>query len=606
MTDRDEAPRETLAAATERLLSLRCSRGHWRGELSDSALSTATAIAALAVAGGHEHREHVRSGLDWLAGHVNRDGGWGDTVRSESNLSTTTLAWSAFAIASADGDETYARVLTGAHAWLTRAAGGLDPKQLAAAITACYGKDRTFAAPILAFCAIAGKLGEPRDAWRLVPALPFELGALSHGALRCLRLPVVSYALPALIAIGQVRHHVRRPANPLARCLRASTRARTLRVLETIQPPGGGFLEAAPLTSFVVLALAHMGLTDHPVVRKGLTFLVETVRDNGCWPIDTDLATWVTTLSVGALAAAGTLDGLDESERGAIRDWILAGQLRSRHPYTGAAPGGWAWTDLPGGVPDADDTAGAMLALHHLAGSDPRSRAAATAGATWLVGLQNRDGGIPTFARGWGTLEFDRSSPDLTAHAISAWSRWLAVLPDRTRGYVAKSLRRALRFLVRSRRDDGAWTPLWFGNERAGGQANPTYGTARVVTALLDLPAEQIAPVYHTLTDGAAWLATAQNDDGGWGGDAGVASSIEETALAVDALAKFASRSYDPEMIETIRRGAAFLIDRTDYGRRFDAAPIGLYFAKLWYFEQFYPVIFTVSALARAEAVLRR
>ena len=34
-----------------------------------------------------------------------------------------------------------------------------------------------------------------------------------------------------------------------------------------------------------------------------------------------------------------------------------------RHPYTGAAPGGWAWTDLPGGVPDADDTPGALLAL---------------------------------------------------------------------------------------------------------------------------------------------------------------------------------------------------------------------------------------------------
>ncbi len=305
MTDRDEALHETLAAATERLLSLRCPDGHWRGELSDSALSTATAVAALAVAGGHEHREYVRRGLDWLAGHANRDGGWGDTVRSESNISTTTLVWSAFAIASADGDERYAPVLRRAEAWLTRAAGGLAPRQLAAAITARYGKDRTFAAPILAFCAIAGKLGAPRDAWRLVPALPFELGALSHGALRWLRLPVVSYALPALIAIGQVKHHFRRPANPLTRCTRAATRSRTLRVLENIQPPSGGFLEAAPLTSFVALALAHMGLTDHPVTRKALRFLVDTVRDDGCWPIDTDLATWVTTLSVGALAAAG-------------------------------------------------------------------------------------------------------------------------------------------------------------------------------------------------------------------------------------------------------------------------------------------------------------
>ncbi len=32
----------------------------------------------------------------------------------------------------------------------------------------------------------------------------------------------------------------------------------------------------------------------------------------------------------------------------------------------GAAPGGWSWTDQPGAVPDADDTAGALLALHQL------------------------------------------------------------------------------------------------------------------------------------------------------------------------------------------------------------------------------------------------
>src|SRR5581483_874435 len=51
-----------------------------------------------------------------------------------------------------------------------------------------------------------------------------------------------------------------------------------------------------------------------------------------------------------------------------LRAWLLHQQYRERHPYTGADPGGWAWTDLPGGVPDCDDTPGALLALHHLAG----------------------------------------------------------------------------------------------------------------------------------------------------------------------------------------------------------------------------------------------
>ena len=53
---------------------------------------------------------------------------------------------------------------------------------------------------------------------------------------------------------------------------------------------------------------------------------------------------------LNALAAADDLDSLDTKD--SILDWILKQQYKERHPYTGADPGGWAWTDLPGGVPD--------------------------------------------------------------------------------------------------------------------------------------------------------------------------------------------------------------------------------------------------------------
>ncbi len=58
------------------------SDGHWTGELSGSALATAVAVIALDRMGA---REYVLPGLRWLAGHANSDGGWGDTVRSQSN-----------------------------------------------------------------------------------------------------------------------------------------------------------------------------------------------------------------------------------------------------------------------------------------------------------------------------------------------------------------------------------------------------------------------------------------------------------------------------------------------------------------------------------------
>src|SRR5262249_50744025 len=153
------------------------------------------------------------------------------------------------------------------------------------------------------------------------------------------------------------------------------------------------------------------------VTQNAVRFLVNSVRPDGSWPIDTNLATWVTTLSVNALAAAGELDHLDRKDE--LRAWLLKQQYKERHPYTGADPGGWAWTDLPGGVPDADDTAGAILALSHLPEPEPLAfdyaqPLAWASGSEWLHGLQNRDGGIPTFCRGWGHLPFDRSGTDLT------------------------------------------------------------------------------------------------------------------------------------------------------------------------------------------------
>src|SRR6185369_9892337 len=74
-------------------------------------------------------------------------------------------------------------------------------------------------------------------------------------------------------------------------------------------------------------------------------------------------------------------------------------------------------------------------------------------------------------------------------------------------------------------------------------------------------------------------------------------SSVEETALAVEALLAAAS---EPEFQQTIEKGLTWLIQRVERGEHRNAAPIGFYFAKLWYYEKLYPLAFTVSALGRA------
>ena len=104
-----------------------------------------------------------------------------------------------------------------------------------------YGKDQTFSVPILTHCALAGLVP-----WSHVPRLPFELSCIPASWYAAARFPVVSYALPALIAIGQVRHFHGKTWNPITRTLRWLARDRSLEVLQKIQPPNGGFLEAAP------------------------------------------------------------------------------------------------------------------------------------------------------------------------------------------------------------------------------------------------------------------------------------------------------------------------------------------------------------------------
>jgi squalene-hopene/tetraprenyl-beta-curcumene cyclase len=620
--------------ACQELLDRRTAAGHWEGRLSSSALSTATAVSALALVRGQWQNDEspealgrqeelgrlIFAGLRWLVAAQNADGGWGDTDRSLSNIATTMLVRAAFQLTCvpAENDD----MLQRADHYI-EAHGGL------AGLRRRYGRDKTFAVPILTNCALAGLVP-----WQEVSPLPFELACFPQSWFRFLRLPVVSYAIPALVAIGQARYFHRRPWNPLVRWWRTAAVEKSLRVLEQLQPESGGFLEATPLTSFVVMSLASIGQARHPVARRGLEFLLSSVREDGSWPIDTNLATWVTTLSLNALSGtrceparrsgfspaweAGETPAPQYTEAGetpapqgcgdtraneiadSCAEWLLSCQCREVHPYTGAAPGGWGWSDLSGSVPDADDTSGALLALASLvqdgerpvAGSANRLFDAAKQGIGWLLDLQNSDGGWPTFCRGWGKLPFDRSGCDLTAHVLRALYAWRESYradqcPSGLR--IDLAIETGFAYLARQQRADGSWSPLWFGNQHHPCEENPVYGTARVLLAYAGL-GRATDPAARR---GLAWLASQQCREGGWGQP----SSVEETALAVEALLAVDGRNVYHQHIE---RGLEWLVTAVEDGRVRHSSPIGFYFAKLWYYEDLYPLIFSVAALGRA------
>jgi squalene-hopene/tetraprenyl-beta-curcumene cyclase len=716
-----DAERLFAAGQTVRtqLLHERCPAGHWVGELSSSPLATATAISALVLAEQHggcgllpayppegnapftdavyqgDLSELIVESVHWLARQQNEDGGWGDTDHQDashkdfrdaiphiSNIATTMLVQAAFHLTGVPAK--YTNLLERAKAYVQSQEG-------VAGIKRRYGQDKTFAVPILTNCALADILP-----WRQVPALPFELACLPQSWYRTLNLPVVSYAIPALVALGQARHHHAPSRNPLVRSIRQAARNRSLAILEAMQPESGGFLEATPLTAFVVMSLSSIGLAEHAVVRKGVEFLLASVRADGSWPIDTNLAVWNSAQAVTALhwdftkeADVSTIAVLTDvprprsqpstgeqaadlgqvhsnqgysgkvaipktgasAEQFETLDWLLECQHRQRHPYTLASPGGWAWTDRSGGVPDADDTSAVLLALaswrHQFENLRQQEiESAAKAGIGWLLDLQNRDGGWPTFCRGWGKLPFDRSSTDITAHALRALHAWrnlwqLEQTDLQLHQQIAKATHTGLQFLENAQCKDGSWIPLWFGNQQHPEEWNCVYGTAKVLIMCHELGIHNS----NMAGRGISWLTDTQLVCGGWGpapflpsaregsglppakaqpgvptakGQPGVKPStvglhsggsteapycsVEETALAVEALIALLDHRMGPEdrVKSAIEKGLSWLAEAILEGRHHDPSPIGFYFAKLWYHERLYPQIFTVQAISRA------
>ena len=98
---------------------------------------------------------------------------------------------------------------------------------------------------------------------------------------------------------------------------------------------------------------------------------------------------------------------------------------------------------------------------------------------------------------------------------------------------------------------------------------------------------EEAVPPTTTVLD---YLRRVQKPDGSFGGDAQAPASIEETAVALQALCSASG-------IQHLPSGTQWLLTATKDGTHFPPAPIGLYFARLWYHEQLYPVVWTLAAL---------
>jgi len=153
--------------------------------------------------------------------------------------------------------------------------------------------------------------------------------------------------------------------------------------------------------------------------------------------------------------------------------------------------------------------------------------------------------------------------------------------------------KRIFSYLIENQNDDGSWTPLWFGSQRAPNMENRVFGTAVVLGNIYlspRIPAEMRSSAGRALS----FLLDSQNENGSWGGCKGAEPSIEETSLALIAILRWDSGKTE----ESIEKALSYLVESSQKSPGgLPASPIGLYFASLWYYEKLYPLIFFTHAL---------
>ncbi len=527
---------------------------YWAGTLSSSALATAISLAALRVLDQDRYREPIRRGRRWLFATQHADGGWGDAVVDPSNINATSLALGALTMTS-DGDEgaDERQGVSRAHARLDQFGGFAavgDPMRC------------TLSGPCRTVAALAGLMR-----WDGIKRLRPEVILLPRRLRR-----TISTTFPAYLSISTL--HAAMAPHPLNRLPSYDlARGRALAWLRQAQGPNGSFEESAFLTSVIVMSLVAAGRRDLPWLPEAVRFVLESQRDDGSWPIDRDLETFDTAMTVFALLEAER--PVPQGER--VRAWLLERQFDQVCFPTGTPPGGWAWA-MPAGWPEVDDTSYTMLALRALgvaARALPIRR-----GARWLEAMQNSDGSWSTFVRN-SRMPFDHDCPYITGHALCA-------LQAAGRcGEGSAALGRALAYLARVQHYDGSFASIWF--------RQATAGTASVLEALAACGLLH-TPLALRARDA---LLRGQNDDGGWAGLRGQDSTAEETSWALLALLRCPR---DAALGRAVERGAAWLMARQRPDGTWTPAPIGLYYSAMWYSDSFFAVTLPVQALARVRS----
>ncbi|MBV9456134.1 MAG: squalene--hopene cyclase [Bradyrhizobium sp.] len=228
---------------------------------------------------------------------------------------------------------------------------------------------------------------------------------------------------------------------------------------------------------------------------------------------------WDTTLTAHAMLEAG-----DEASMASVKkglDWLVPKQeLNLRGDWAvkrpDVRPGGWAFQYNNPHYPDLDDTAVVVMSMdrmQRMKGGHDYDHAIAR-GREWIEGMQSDDGGwaafdVNNFEYYLNNIPFSDHGALLDPPTEDVTARCLSMLAQLGETKENPKVAAAIKYLRRTQHPEGSWYGRW--------GMNFIYGTWSVLCAL------NMAGVSHDdpmIRKAVAWLASVQNQDGGWGEDA--------------------------------------------------------------------------------------
>ncbi|WP_017325836.1 squalene--hopene cyclase [Synechococcus sp. PCC 7336] len=299
-------------------------------------------------------------------------------------------------------------------------------------------------------------------------------------------------------------------------CRAEGLRAAEQWVLERMDAAGDwGDIIPAMLNSMLALKSLDYGISD-PIVERGFrgldNFAIEHENDYHIQPCISPI--WDTAWVVRAMAESGC--DRDRPELVRATQWLMDKQIlgygdwRVKNPK--AMPGGWAFEFENRFYPDLDDSAVVVMAINQIQmPNEALKRGCMERAVGWMQTMQCKPGG-------WGAFDIDNDADwlnslpygDLKAmidpNTADVTARVLEMLGECGLEMESGRVERAIAYLKQEQEPDGCWFGRW--------GVNYIYGTSGALSALALLNPESHR---SELLRGAEWLASYQNQDGGWG-----------------------------------------------------------------------------------------